>query len=332
MYLAFYGLKEKPFNTTPDPKFLYLTPGHQEALAHLLYGVQESKGFLVLTADIGTGKTTLLQALLQRLDKDVEVAFVVNSKLSFEGLLEYILEDFGINSPGESQAQRLVALNNFLLSRWREGKKTVLILDEAQNLEPLTLEQVRLLSNFETATEKLLQILLVGQPELKTKLQLPELRQLKQRIGLRANIPLLTEEETRKYIRHRLQIAAAQNTAVFNDRAIVCIHQFAGGVPRLINILCDHCLLIGYAEQKRQIGRDIVEEAIAYMEDGERPERKRWGIRQGTRQMSTLVAVAVVLLVSGAVWALQENRLESFFHSLAGRLHDLAFFAREILS
>ncbi|HEV8711647.1 MAG TPA: AAA family ATPase [Candidatus Binatia bacterium] len=276
MYLSFYGLREKPFNTTPDPRFLYPTPGHQEALAQILYGVEERRGFIVLTAEVGTGKTTLLQALLQRLNPDTKVAFVFNSLLPFEGILEYALEDFGIVAAGSSQAQRLFALNNFLIERRRTGQNTVLILDEAQNLDTKTLEQIRLLSNFETPTGKLLQLLLVGQPELRTKLQQPELRQLKQRIGLRCRLPVLTHEETRNYIRYRLRVAGAPDPAIFSDRAALRISAYAGGIPRVINIVCDHCLLIGFAEQQRRIGTEIVEEAIEYLEEGEQVPRQKW--------------------------------------------------------
>ena len=278
MYLDFYGLEEKPFNATPDPKFLYLSPGHREALAQLAYGVQENKGFIILTGDIGTGKTTLIHALLQRLDGNTAVSFVFNSTLPFDGLLEYMLEDLGIGKVRESRAQRLFALNNFLIERRRAGQNTLLILDEAQNLDSATLEEVRLLSNFETPTEKLLQILLAGQPELKAKLELPGLRQLKQRIGLRCNLPRLTLEETRGYIRHRLRVAGARDLGLFTDRAANRIAEYAGGIPRVVNIICDHCLLMGYAEQKRRIERGITEEAIKYLEEGERPQGRARGI------------------------------------------------------
>jgi general secretion pathway protein A len=276
MYLSFYGLREKPFNTTPDPRFLYPTPGHQEALAQLLYGVEEHRGFIVLTAEVGTGKTTLLQALLQRLNPDTKVAFIFNSLLPFEGILEYILEDFGIPTAGSSQAQQLFALNNFLIERRRTGQNTVLIFDEAQNLDSKTLEQIRLLSNFETPTGKLLQLILVGQPELQTKLRQPELRQLKQRISLRCHLPVLTPEETRHYIRYRLRVAGAPDPAIFSDRAAARVSAYAGGIPRVINIVCDHCLLIGFAEQQRRIGPEIVAEAIEYLEEGEPAPRKKW--------------------------------------------------------
>src|SRR5438132_11074760 len=177
MYLEFYGLREKPFSATPDPKFLYLTPGHREALAQLTYGVQEHKGFIVLTGEVGTGKTTLIQALLQKLDSNTSVAFVFNSTLSFDDLLEYALQDYGIGKAEASRVQRLVALNNYLIERRGAGQNTVLILDEAQNLEPHTLAQVRLLSTFETATDTLRQLSVVGEPDLNEQLQAHRLLQ-----------------------------------------------------------------------------------------------------------------------------------------------------------
>jgi general secretion pathway protein A len=279
MYLNFYGLKEKPFNPTPDPKFLYLTPAHREALAQLVYGVREHKGFIVLTGEVGTGKTTLLRTLLTRLDGNTAVAFVFNSTLPFDELLEYVLHDFGIAKAGDTRVKRLVTLNNFLIERRQAGQNTVVIFDEAQNLDAATLERVRLLSNFETATDKLLQILLVGQPELGAKLALPELRQLRQRVGLRCAIPPLRPTETRDYIRSRLRIAGAQDLNLFTERAVRRITEHAGGIPRVINMVCDHCLLIGYADQTRQIDTGLVERAIKYLEEGELPLRKT--TRQG---------------------------------------------------
>src|SRR5437867_1137936 len=266
MYLNFYMLDEKPFNATPDPRFLFLTPAHREALAQLVYGAQENKGFLVLTGEVGTGKTTLLHTLLQRLDSSTPVAFIMNSLLPFDGLLEYMLEDFGIRAAGQSSARRLFALNHFLIERWRAGQNAVLILDEAQNLAPETLEQIRLLSNFETPTDKLLQIVLAGQPELRAKLQLPELRQLRQRIALHCNIPPLTPPETREYIHARLRTAGARDLGLFTEPAVRRIAQYARGVPRVVNTLCDHCLVIGYADQTRRIDVGTVGEAIAYLE------------------------------------------------------------------
>jgi len=305
MYLAFYGLAEKPFNSTPNPKFLYMTPGHREALAQLLYGTQERKGFIVLIGKVGTGKTTLLHALWQRLKDESAVSFVVNSTLPFDGILHYVLEDLGITDVGESRAHRLIALNNFLIKRQRDGQSTVLIIDEAQNLDVPTLEQIRLLSNFETPTSKLLQILLVGQPELKTKLDLPELRQLKQRVGLRCQIPPLSLEETRAYIRTRLRIAGARDLGLFADEAVERIAAYAGGIPRLINTVCDHCLLIGYADQKRRIDRQIVNDAIDYLEEGpQRPPKPRELRRSRARLLLRWAIGSFAVTLASAVAAL----------------------------
>jgi general secretion pathway protein A len=276
MDLAFFGLRETPFNPTPNPKFLHLTPGHKEALAQLRYGVQERKGFILLTGEVGTGKTTLLRALLERLDSTVAVAFVTNPMLGFDGILEYVLEDLGIAKAGEpSPAQRLIALQNFLIERQRAGQNTVLVLDEAQDLDPRSLEKIRLLSNFEMGNEKLMQILLVGQPELRVKLERPDLRQLKQRIGLRCQIPPLTPGQVREYIRTRLRVAGAQDLGLFSPDAVRRIAEYSAGIPRLVNTVCDHCLLFAYADQVRRIGRDVVDQAIEYLEDGRPRPAKR---------------------------------------------------------
>jgi general secretion pathway protein A len=275
IYLDFFGLERDPFGPTPDPEFLFLTPGHKEALAQLLYAIQEKKGFMLVTAEVGMGKTTLLQALRNELESTTAVAYVSNSMLPFPGILEYMLEEFEIQKPGESHAQRLVVLQNFLLERHRTGQNTVLILDEAQNLYPQTLEQIRLLSNFETTKEKILQIVLVGQPELLARLDLPEMRQLKQRIGILCTIPPMTPSGTRNYIRTRLRLAGARDLGIFTEEALARISAHAGGVPRVVNTLCDHCLLIGYADQTRRIDGDIVDQALTYLHGGLRPRPAR---------------------------------------------------------
>lgn len=320
MYLNFYGLEKKPFNPTPDPKFLYLTPSHREALAQILYGVQEGKGFIVLTGEVGTGKTTLIQTLLRRLDEKTEVAYIFNSKLPFDALVEYMLRDFGITENFTSVSQRLFALNNFLIERRRAGQNTVLIIDEAQNLDPPALEQVRLLSNFETATDKLLQIFLAGQPELQSKLDLPELRQLKQRISLRCVIRPLTTEETRDYVQHRLRIAGGRRNDIFSDTALNRIARYAGGIPRLVNIVCDHALLFGYAEQRRRIDEDTIQQVIAYIEQGERPQqRAKWTPPKNARWSFVKApfhwisgALATLLLLGFIFLALRFNAMEDF--------------------
>jgi general secretion pathway protein A len=310
MYLSFYGLREAPFAPTPDPKFLFQSARHREALAQLIYGVRERKGFIVLSGEIGTGKTTLLRTLLERLNADTPVAYVHNSALNIEGLLEYVLQDWGVKSTANSHAQRLFELNEFLIDQHRKGGTPVLVIDEAQNLSVETLEAVRMLSNFETTNQKLMQILLVGQPELRVKLDLPELRQLKQRIGLRCHIAPLSAEETRLYIRHRLRIAGAMDAGTFTDGAIQKIADYSGGTPRVINIVCDHCLLSGFADSKKRIDAGTVSEAIEYLEEGERSEWKRrrrislvpgqstvWAARSG---VAVLVMVLIALLAFAA--------------------------------
>lgn len=334
--LAFFGLLQQPFNPTPDPRFLYPSPGHREGLAQLLYGVQEHKGFILLTGEVGTGKTTLLRTLLSRLDGTTASAFVFDTTLPFEGLLEYILEDFGVAKPGQSHAQRLIALNNFLIERRRAGQNTVLVLDEAQNLDLRALEQIRLLSNFETHTEKLLQIVLVGQPELLDKLNRPELRQLKQRISLRYRILPLTPAETRDYIRTRLWIAGASDLRLFSDAAITRITEYSGGIPRLINTLCDHCLLIGYADQIRRMDRKIVEEAIAVFEQGERrPSKPRRLLNTWGRVLVRwALPAAGAVLIGGAVALTIAHRdaLRQVFDLSTATLSGLAHSASSFLT
>ena len=301
MYLEFYGLRREPFGITPDPRFLFLGPRHREALAQLQYGVQQRKGFMVLTGEAGTGKTTLLRKLMERFDDNTACAFVFNSSLPFDGLLEFVLEDLGLEKIGETRAQRLMALNEFLVTRRRAGQNTVLMIDEAQTLDISTLEHVRLLSNFETSTEKLLQILLVGQPELREKLQRPDLRQLKQRIGLRCALSPLTSEEVCAYIDTRLRVAGVPEAELFTEDATALIAEYSGGIPRTVNILCDHCLLIGYADQEPQIDRAIVEDAVVYMEEGEPPARRSWrlgGVR-GRRARVSLASIGALALAAG---------------------------------
>jgi general secretion pathway protein A len=315
MYLQFYGLREAPFNPTPDPKFLFQSTRHREALAQLMYGVAERKGFVVLTGEIGTGKTTLLRALLARLDRDTHVAYIHNTALGIEGLLEYMLHDWGVKSAGTTHTQRVLELSEFLIDQHRQGLSPVLIVDEAQNLSIDTLEAVRQLSNFETANQKLMQILLVGQPELRTKLNSQALRQLKQRIGLRFYIGPLAPDETRQYIRHRLRIAGASNSSIFADAAIERITEYSQGIPRVINIVCDHCLLSGFADDKRRVDASMVEETIEYLEDREQPEWKRsrplqlvttggavWVARGGIAALVVLLLLLLVFAVNATGW------------------------------
>jgi general secretion pathway protein A len=299
MYLGFYGFREKPFSTTPDPRFLYMTPDHLDALAQLIYSVEDNRGFLVLTGEVGTGKTTLLHALLEHLDGQAAVALILNSTLPYEGILESMLGDYGVPTEGLTTAERLRALNRFLRERRGQGLGAVLIVDEAQNLSPETLEQVRLLSNFETPKDKLLQILLVGQPELAVKLQLPSLRQLRQRVEFFCTTRALSGEQTSEYIRTRLRIAGSRDLGLFTSRAMARIAHYAKGIPRLINIVCDHSLVIGYAEQSRRIDVEIVRQAIAHIEKGQRPLRSEAPSRRRLAAQRWAVGALVAAIAGG---------------------------------
>jgi type II secretory pathway predicted ATPase ExeA len=239
-------------------------------LAQLTYGVQEQKGFILITGEVGTGKTTLLRTLVHRLDGQVESALITNSTLPFDQILEYALADFAVPDPGGTRAQRLIALNRFLIEQCRKKRKTILIIDEAQNLSIETLEQIRLLSNFETTSAKLVQIILSGQPELQATLQLSELRQLRQRIGLRCMLAPMSGEQIEQYIVSHLRVAGARQQP-FTPEAIQRIARYSGGIPRVVNMLCDHCLLTAYANQTREIDGDIARRAITYLEEGGSP-------------------------------------------------------------
>jgi general secretion pathway protein A len=231
MYREFFGLKERPFNVTSDPNFLFLSRVHKEALAHLLYGIREKKGFLEITGEVGAGKTTLCRALLTKVDRTTKSAFIFNSNLPQLQLLQCILDDFGITVERKNKASMLRQLNLFLIEELSKGNNVILIVDEAQNLKTGALEEIRMLSNLETDKEKLFQIILVGQPELKRKLDSPELRQLRQRIAVRFHITALDKADTEGYIKHRLAVAGSAGDILFAEEAIDCIHSFTGGIP-----------------------------------------------------------------------------------------------------
>lgn len=254
MYKDFFGLRHNPFNVVPDPRFLYETPHIQEALACLIYGVQRRKGFILLTGEVGTGKTIILKKFHEWLLESHEpTAFIFNPCLSVREFLDFMLADFGIHGESQLKSQVLLKLNQWLLKRYREGRTGVLIVDEAQNLSLEVLEEIRLLTNLETSTEKLLQIVLCGQPELLEKLSLPELRQLRQRITLRCKTRSLLPEETREYINARLKTAGLSGDPIFTEDAIRSVHRYSGGVPRLINMLCEHTLIWAFAEGQKPV-------------------------------------------------------------------------------
>jgi len=266
MYLPFYGLKEKPFNVTSDPNFLFMSRRHKEAFYQLVYGIKERKGFLEITGDIGTGKTTLCRALLSQLSENTKTAFILNPNLSEIQLLQAIIEDFGILVERKTKLALQQQLNTFLINQLKKDCNVVLILDEAQNLSQHVLENIRLLSNLETDKDKLFQIILVGQPELRSKLNSPQLQQLKQRIGVRYHITPLDKDEIDKYIYHRLHVAGSDDTLKFTHHAIEKIFRYSGGIPRLINMLCDKALLLGYVLEEKIISEEIISRAVKEIE------------------------------------------------------------------
>jgi len=261
MYKSFYGLKENPFNVNPDPRFLFLTKEIEEALTGLMYGIQTRKGFITLTGEVGTGKTTLINRLLDWLHhRKTRTAFLFNSRMNSSQLFDFILAEFDIPCESKSKSQQLMKLNHWLLDRYRMGEAVVLIIDEAQNLTYPVLEEIRLLTNLETSTEKLLQIVLSGQPELEEKLKLPQLRQLRQRIMLRCKTSVLSKTQTQEYIAERLRIGGAAGEPIFSAQAIDAVHIYSLGIPRVINLLCEHSLVNAFVEQQRPIEAKIVEE------------------------------------------------------------------------
>jgi len=271
MYTNFYNLTEKPFNLTPDPKFLYLGQSYKEALALMTYGVQERKGFMVVTGEVGTGKTTLIRALLRKLDTDTKTVFIFNPILEVKDFFRFVCFDLGIQTRNETKGDCLLNIYEFLVESYKKRENVMMLIDEAHDLNPSLLEEIRLLSNFETATNKLIQIVLVGQPELNWILNQPQCRPLKQRISLWFYINPLNRKETGEYIRSRLY-RAGMETPCFTEEAIDEIFRYSNGVPRTINILCENSLTIGYAMDGKRIDEKIIKDAIDDLEAGQRSE------------------------------------------------------------
>jgi len=262
MYKSFFGLKENPFNVNPDPRYLFLTKQIEEALSGLMYGIQTRKGFITLTGEVGTGKTTLVNRLLDWLHlRRAKTAFLFNSRMNTNQLFDFIMAEFDIACEDRSKSQQLMKLNHWLLERYRAGETAVLIVDEAQNPTFPVLEEIRMLTNLETSTDKLLQIVLSGQPELEEKLKLQQLRQLRQRITLRCKTMPMTKEQTHDYIQERLRIAGADpQAAIFPPKAIEMIHYFSMGIPRVINLLCEHALINSFVEQQKIVEPKVIED------------------------------------------------------------------------
>jgi general secretion pathway protein A len=266
MYKRFYNLRRNPFEITPDPSFLFPTRRHNEALAALYYGVRRHKGFVVMTGEVGTGKTLLVRCLLQLLNRsDVAYAYIFNSRLSPLEFLQYVAGDFGLVATGKNKSEVLLELSSYLIARHQKKLTTVLVVDEAHHLSADVLEEIRLLTNLETAQEKLMQILLVGQPELDEKLDSHELRQLKQRVALRSQLEPLNQEETKGYIQRRLHLAGANSDAgaLFPADTVARVYRHSQGIPRLINTICENALITAYARQVRSVSADIVDEVAA---------------------------------------------------------------------
>lgn len=266
MYNAFYKLETSPFGTSPDPRFLYMMPHTREALACLEYGISARKGFTVLTGEVGTGKTTLLRRALGSFQaRRVSTSFVFNPLLEPLDFLEFVLTDFGLTPASRTKSGMLLQLNRWLIERFRMQDTCVVVVDEAQNLSWELLEEIRLLTNLETSSEKLLQIVLSGQPELEEKLRHPSVRQLRQRVALWCRTQALTEAQTRAYVAERLRIAGA-SWALFTPEALDAVHRYSRGIPRVINLLCEHALIVGYVEQIQQIPAKVVEGVAAELE------------------------------------------------------------------
>jgi len=265
MYEQFYDFSEKPFSLTPDPKFLYLTPYHREALAAMLYGIKERKGFISITGEVGTGKTTLIYSFLKQCSEKVKTVFIFHTHITFEQLLENILHELGLPILEGGKSTHLRLLNEYLVQSLSRDENLAIIIDEAHNLSKEVMEELRMLSNLETPKSKLLQIVLVGQPELEAKLDSEDLRQLKQRIGIRRHISPLSREECVNYIEHRLNVVGSSTSRIFTPAAVSLICDYSKGTPRTINILCDNALLIGYGLSRKKLDVDIIREVIEDM-------------------------------------------------------------------
>jgi general secretion pathway protein A len=303
MYLTFFGLNEKPFAITPDPRYLYLSERHAEALAHLLYGINEAGGFVQLTGEVGTGKTTIVRSLLAQTPKNADIALILNPKMTAPEFLRTICEELGLDlpEPALTSLKGLVdSLSRHLLRAHADGRRVVLLVDEAQNLSPDVLEQVRLLTNLETNTQKLLQIILIGQPELRELLARNELRQLAQRITGRYHLDPLSRAETAAYVLHRLRVAGA-TTEIVTAQALREIFRLSRGVPRLINVICDRALLGAYSLDRHRVTAPLVREAAAEV-FGQRftPHWLPWALTAGVAATLAMVAVAL--------WYVQPNR------------------------
>ncbi len=262
MYTEFFGLSAKPFELLPNPKFLYLSKGHRKALSYLQYGVQEHAGFTLLTGEVGSGKTTLVRDIINKISADVTLSMIFNTRVDGHQLIAMINGDFGLETEGKDKVQLISELNDFLLEECTANRQPIIIIDEAQNLSAEALEEIRLLSNLEAESFKMVQIILVGQPELKQIIAKPSLRQLRQRISISCHLNPLNREESEEYIYHRLETVGSRDCVTFLDGVFDTIYRFSGGVPRLINLICDFLLLSAFVEETREIDMTLVDDAV----------------------------------------------------------------------
>jgi general secretion pathway protein A len=296
MYLNFYNLRKQPFHITPDPEFLYLSPSHKEALAAIIYGIEKRKGFVAIVGAVGVGKTTILRSYLERADRErLKIIYVFNAKLTFEGLLRTIYQELELPVETNDVVEMTNRLYEVLIEEYRKGNTMVLVIDEAQNMPLDTLENLRMLSNLETSKDKLVQIVLIGQPEFEEELKQHRLRQLRQRLAIRSTILPLTEDESAEYIRYRLQKAGADVSSVFTRSAMKAVIKKARGIPRVINVLCDNALITGYGYRKQPVTRAIVKEIIRDFDGLKWPSGGRWWLPALSALTVLLIAMAWLL-------------------------------------
>jgi general secretion pathway protein A len=294
MYLSFYNLKKQPFHITPDPEFLYLSPSHKEAMAGIIYGIEERKGFVAITGAVGVGKTTILRSYLERADRShLKIIYIFNARLTFEGLVRTIYQELGLRIESDDVLEMVNRLYEVLIEEYKQGNTVVMVIDEAQNMPVDTLEDLRMLSNLETSKDKLIQIVLVGQPEFEDELSLNRLRQLKQRLAVRSRILPLTKEESLEYIKFRLQRAGSNGDQVFTTSALKTIIKSASGIPRVINILCDNALITGFGYQRKPVSVKIAKEILNDLSDSKSKSFTRWW---------PLGVLAMALLLVAIIW------------------------------
>jgi len=319
MYKNFFGLRENPFNLTPDPEYLYMSSVHREALSHLLFGIEQRKGFVMITGEVGAGKTTLCRSLLTSLPKKTHTALILNPSVSAIELLKTINQEFGLRAKHRSKKDLLDDLNNFLLDILADGGNAVIIIDECQNLAPEVLEQVRMLSNLETEKEKLLQIILVGQPELEKTLSSPSLQQINDRITLRYYMGPLSVSETGDYIDHRLTVAGSHGDIKFTRSAVKLIYNYSRGLPRRINVVCERAMIFAYLKGTRKMGKYILKSSIKELSKGKRPRSSL-----SPKWITVTVTAVAVLVFVGLLWQTSfkqqvSSQVSSIFNQISKR-------------